>query len=487
MTLDIAVISLVMHSFEGYGVPFFAEYLWLTVGNGFRYGYKVTVLCALLTFFAFILVVVTTQYWLDQPLLMVTCLILLSVIPLYVAIMLKRLQVEKQRAEIANQEKSRFIANISHEIRTPLNAVSGFSELLDETHDEAYMKRLIRGIQSSARSLTQLVDGVLEFSRIEAGCIEIENRPYEMEALLDSIKSVFTLQAEEKGIQFSCDIDSSVPPVILGDANRLRQILVNLVGNAMKFTDTGYIRLWVSKQHGQQQGSIIRFEVQDSGIGIREDMQPYIFDRFRQADDSAQRAHGGTGLGTAIARHLVELMGGKIGLESEYGHGSTFWFTIPCLSGPDVDLSRAADQDQAEAGQLLGDANGIRILVAEDNEMNRHVFRGMLKKLGVSASFAESGHVALRKLLQDKFDLVMLDIQMPGMSGFDVISHYNEGTDTSERIPIVIVTGDATAEIRAQCDQLGVSRFLAKPVELNELRRVVSELVCFRDEATAPV
>jgi len=487
MTLDIAVISLVMHSFEGYGVPFFAEYLWLTVGNGFRYGYKVTVLCALLTFFAFILVVVTTQYWLDQPLLMVTCLILLSVIPLYVAIMLKRLQVEKQRAEIANQEKSRFIANISHEIRTPLNAVSGFSELLDETHDEAYMKRLIRGIQSSARSLTQLVDGVLEFSRIEAGCIEIENRPYEMEALLDSIKSVFTLQAEEKGIQFSCDIDSSVPPVILGDANRLRQILVNLVGNAMKFTDTGYIRLWVSKQHGQQQGSIIRFEVQDSGIGIREDMQPYIFDRFHQADDSAQRAHGGTGLGTAIARHLVELMGGKIGLESEYGHGSTFWFTIPCLSGPDVDLSRAADQDQAEAGQLLGDANGIRILVAEDNEMNRHVFRGMLKKLGVSASFAESGHIALRKLLQDRFDLVMLDIQMPGMSGFDVISHYNEGTDTSERIPIVIVTGDATAEIRAQCDQLGVSRFLAKPVELNELRRVVSELVCFRDEATAPV
>ena len=416
-----------------------------------------------------------------------TGVVILTLVPFYVAILLRRLQSEKIRAEAANREKSRFIANISHEIRTPLNAVAGFSQLLNDAHDEAYMKRLIRGIQSSARSLTLLVDGVLEFSRIEAGCIEVESRPFEMEALLDSIKSVFTLQAEEKGVQFSCDIDSRVPPVILGDVNRLRQILVNLVGNAMKFTDTGYIRLWVSKQHDQQQGSIIRFEVQDSGIGIREDMQPYIFDRFRQADDSAQRAHGGAGLGTAIARHLVELMGGQIGLESEYGQGSTFWFTIPCLPAPDVDLSGTDDLDQAVAGHLLGEGNGIRILVAEDNEMNRHVFRGMLKKLGVTASFAESGQIALRKLLQDKFDLVMLDIQMPGMSGFDVISQYHEDTDASERIPIVIVTGDATAEIRDQCDQLGVSRFLAKPVELNELRRVVSELVCFRDEAHVPV
>jgi CheY-like chemotaxis protein len=216
-------------------------------------------------------------------------------------------------------------------------------------------------------------------------------------------------------------------------------------------------------------------------------MQPYIFDRFRQADDSAQRAHGGTGLGTAIARHLVELMGGQIGLESEYGHGSTFWFTIPCRVGDALGLSASADQGQAIAGQLLADGNNIRVLVAEDNEMNRHVFRGMLRKLGVSASFAESGHVALSKLLQDSFDLVMLDIQMPGMSGFDVISQYHEGTNISERIPIVIVTGDVTAEIRAQCDRLGVSRFLAKPVELSELRRVVSELVCFRDEAPVPV
>jgi two-component system sensor histidine kinase RpfC len=488
MTLDVIVISLVMHSFGKYGVPLFAEYLWLTVGNGFRYGYKVTILCALLTFFAFLLVVATTQFWLEQPLLVVTCLILLSVIPLYVAVMLKRLQDEKQRAEIANREKSRFIANISHEIRTPLNAVAGFSELLDGAKDKAYMTRLINGIQNSSRSLTALVDGILEFSKIEAGHIEVEYRPFDVRELLESIESVFSLQADKKGIKYSCEIDANVPPLILGDLNRLRQILVNLVGNAIKFTDSGYIKLLLTKQTDQHKDSIIRFEVEDSGVGIKEELIPHIFERFRQADDSAQRTHSGTGLGTAIAKHLVELMGGQIGLESQYGRGSTFWFSIPCEVGPAGDISMASGQEPEEAGQLLlSDGDKIRVLVAEDNEMNRQVFRGMLTKLGISAIFADSGPVALGKLLHDRFDLVMLDIQMPGMSGFDVISHYNEDTDVSERAPIVIVTGDATTDIKAQCNQLGVSRFLTKPVELYDLQRVISELVFRKGEVPASV
>ncbi len=487
MALDILMTSVYLNILSEYGAPLFAVYLWVIIGNGFRFGVEYLLASAVLSIAGFLWVANNSSYWGELPAIVATGVVILAVVPGYVAVLLRRLQTEKIRAEAANREKSRFIANISHEIRTPLNAVAGFSELLDETYDKAYMQRLIKGIQSSARSLAMLVDGVLEFSRIEAGRIDVECVPFEMEELLDGIRSVFSLQAENKGIRFSCEIDPGVPPVILGDVNRLRQVLVNLVGNAMKFTDTGYISLRLAKQRDQQQGDIIRFEVQDSGIGIRQDIQPYIFDRFRQADDSARRAHGGTGLGTAIARHLVELMGGQIGLESEYGQGSTFWFTIPCQVSTDTGMSAAIAKEQPLAGQLPGEGKAIRVLVADDNEMNRHVFRGMLRKLGITASFAESGPVALGKLLQDRFDLVMLDIQMPGMSGFDVIARYHEDTAAPDRVPIVIVTGDATADIQAQCHQLGVSRYLIKPVELGELRRVVTELAGFNGHAAVPV
>jgi two-component system sensor histidine kinase RpfC len=487
MVLDVLMTSMCLYYFSEYGAPLFVVYLWVTIGNGFRYGIEYLLTSALLSIIGFLWVATNSSFWSDLPAMVATGVVVMTVVPVYMAVLLKRLQTEKTRAEVANRE-SRFIANISHEIRTPLNAVAGFSELLDGAKDKAYMTRLINGIQNSSRSLTALVDGVLEFSKIEAGVIEVEYRPFDVRELLESIESVFSLQADKKGIKYSCEIDANVPPLILGDLNRLRQILVNLVGNAIKFTDSGYIKLLLTKQTDQHKDSIIRFEVEDSGVGIKEELIPHIFERFRQADDSAQRTHSGTGLGTAIAKHLVELMGGQIGLESQYGRGSTFWFSIPCEVGPAGDISMASGQEPEEAGQLLlSDGDKIRVLVAEDNEMNRQVFRGMLTKLGISAIFADSGPVALGKLLHDRFDLVMLDIQMPGMSGFDVISHYNEDTDVSERAPIVIVTGDATTDIKAQCNQLGVSRFLTKPVELYDLQRVISELVFRKGEVPASV
>ncbi|MGB5604989.1 MAG: ATP-binding protein [Gammaproteobacteria bacterium] len=477
MILDVMLVCVLLHALEEYGVPFFAVYLWLTVGNGFRYGYRKLMLCAVLSLSGFLVVIATTTFWREEALFSITGIILLSVIPFYVSFMLKRLQREKERAEIANREKTRFLANISHEIRTPLNALVGFSGLLANPGESSRQARYIEGIQDAASSLLALVDGVLDFSRIESGVVALETAPVNIKEITASIYRMLSMQAEKNGNSIAYRIDPDVPRVIMCDANRLRQVLINLLGNAIKFTRNGHIQLTITRAATQQANCVIRFDVQDTGAGIEEDFQPYIFDRFRQADDSAQRRHGGAGLGTAIARHLVELMGGKIGLQSRIGHGSCFWFTLPCSLPPeDCLLSGSPAAGPATGSLLTPDGRRISVLVAEDSEMNRHVYRGMFGLLGIKATYADSGPVALEKLKTESPDVMILDIQMPGMSGQDVIRKYHARTAVSARVPIIIVTGDATADIQDECERLGVSSFLTKPVELDRLGGVIADL-----------
>ena len=473
---DIGATSFSMLSLGEYGAPLFAAFTWITIGNGFRYGINYLVFCTLLSVAGFVLVALKSPFWAGMPTLLWAGLIVLTVVPTYVAVLLARLESQKVKAEIASREKSRFIANISHEIRTPLNAVVGFSNLLSKPCDADNQLRYIKGIRGSAKSLLALVDGVLEFSRIEAGHIDLEHRPLCLQELMMSISGMFSLQAESKGISFTCDIHPDVPQVIMGDENRLRQILINLAGNAIKFTEAGKVAITLAFDSSAQDGKTIQFAVSDTGIGIKEAVQPFIFERFRQADDTAQRHYGGTGLGTAIAKHLAELMGGRIGLDSEYGRGSRFWFTIPC----ELPAARQTALDDTCTNSpeplLLHNGSRIRALVAEDSEINRHVFSGLLDFLGVDAMFAESGPLALQKHEDKKSDLVILDVQMPGMSGLDVIRYYHASTNVSERIPIMIVTGDATVEIQEECWQLGVRAFLTKPVELEKLHSAIAEI-----------
>jgi two-component system, sensor histidine kinase RpfC len=604
MSLDVVVISMMMHSFKEYGIPFFAEYLWLIVGNGFRYGYKEAIFCTLISITSFIFVVITTAFWKDEILLTITCVILLTVIPSYVSIMLKRLQYEMQRAESANNEKSRFLANISHELRTPLNAIVGFSGLIDKMPEESEKSRLIKRIQDASVSLLALVDDVLDFSRIETGHMELVNENINIYSLVFSVQGMFETQAMQKGIELAVTISPSVAPFMTGDEKRLRQVLVNLVGNAVKFTQNGKVsvRLDNSKMDCCH---ALQVEVIDTGEGIPVNAQKYIFDRFRQADDSVSRRHGGAGLGTSIAKHLVELMGGEIDLESEPGRGSRFWFRIPCekpphthgivlnfpvntvivlvtedvrckkrilrlldeisisnttiktLSSRDMDnytsgggmahcyiADCASLNDDAISGlpvrhwnndscyiALAGEAHdrymlldsgyeqvsyslcelrnslfyvasklgtcmisdgsntwhspshskeGRRILIAEDSDMNRQVFKGILEYLGLVVVFANSGIEALKRLKEDVFDLFIVDIQMPGMSGFEVITRYKSLYPEDARIPIVVVTGDVTREVQDECIELGVDRFLSKPVESEKMRKVVTELLSCR-------
>ena len=472
--IDIGSITICLILFSEYGMPLFVVYLWVIIGNGFRYGFRELVFCTFLSTLGFLIVVNLVPYWINDVYVAAAGFMLLSMIPFYIGILLKRLQKEKERAEIANLEKSRFLANVSHELRTPLNAVIGFSELLGNPDSQVSQQRLVGGIKNSARSLLSLVEGVLDFSRIETGRVDLVEKLLDLHALIESVCAMFLLEAERKGLTLLHDINHEVPRYILGDEHRLRQVLVNLIGNAIKFTDVGEIRVRVEKISGGCEGMQVRFVIDDTGIGISEDARPYVFERFRQVDDSAQRHYGGAGLGTAISRHLVEAMGGEIGLESQYGKGSRFWFTLPCKV-PCV-TTQESDSTTGEMQSLVRKkGQPLRVLVAEDSEINREVFAGQFAILGVTPLLVDSGDAALDAIAKKDVDVMILDIQMPGMSGLDVIREYYQRTDARDRVPIIVITGDATEDIRAECNQLGVHSFLAKPVALDKLHALLLE------------
>jgi two-component system sensor histidine kinase RpfC len=474
MVSDVGATSFAILYLGEYGAPIFAVYPWVTIGNGFRYGINYLVLCAVLSLCGFLFIATNNPYLSGASPLVWAGVLILAVVPVYTAVLLRRLENEKSKAIMANIEKSRFLANVSHELRTPLNAVIGFSELLGNPESGTCQRRLVTGIKHSARSLLSLVEGVLDFSRIEAGHIDLVEKPMDLHTLLESVAALFSLEAEKKGLSLMYYLDPGLPRYIRGDEDRLRQILVNLVGNAVKFTDVGKIHIRAEKTANGLADDLIRFEIEDTGIGISDMAKPYVFERFRQVDDSARRQYGGTGLGTAISRRLVEAMGGDIGFESRYGEGSSFWFTTPCKS-PSVTVPEPGDISSATGSLVTGNRRPLRVLIAEDSAINRLVFNEQCSVLGVSPVLVDSGVAALETLANEPVDVMILDIQMPGMSGLDVIRNYHEKTDVADRVPVVVITGDATGDVQAECEQLGVHAFLAKPVQLDKLRAVLLE------------
>ena len=387
--------------------------------------------------------------------------------------MLKRLQLEMEKAKQANKEKSRFLANISHEIRTPLNAIVGFSSMLDKVDDEEQKKMMVRHINDASKSLMDLVEGVLDFSRIESGQVKIKQSRVDLRSLLASIEGMFSLQASKKGVKYTTNIAGNIPRCVVGDTQRLRQVLVNLIGNAVKFTDEGEVNITVEMDDFDKNKSMIRFDVSDTGPGIKGRVQGAIFERFKQADDSARRLHGGTGLGTAIAKNLVELMGGEIGLKSTYGKGSCFWFMVP-LSTYTSDGAQPEPVDEPLGEEKAITPCGLsRVLIAEDSEINRYVYFSMFQYFGIDAEYVETGAAALQRLQEKHFDLLILDMQMPGMSGVDVLNRYYAVTPDRDRVPVAVISGDATEDVRQECERLGVKAFLAKPVGVDEMRELL--------------
>jgi two-component system sensor histidine kinase RpfC len=600
------------------GAPLYVAYLWTTFGNGFRYGkpylYNSLVWSAL--GFGFVLVV--NDYWIENRTTGIGLLIGMVVLSLYVAKLVTRVFDSLHRAEAANQAKRRFLSTVSHEMRTPLNAIVGMNDLLRDTPLNTEQAEMVKAMHEASRSMLKLIEDVLDISKIEAGKVNIEETDFDLHSLVNGTAGVLAPQAEIRGLQFRAHVMPEVAHALRGDPYHLRQVLYNLIGNGIKFTQAGWVTLTVSSLGESEHAVRLRFAIEDTGIGIAAEAQERIFESFVQADDSTTRRYGGTGLGTTISKQLVEMMGGQIGLSSTPGKGSTFWFELPfkkqAAQAPETSLRLndirimllgfgepellALEQDlgtwgarpervaSAEAGaarlaeaQSLGhpyhlvllrempdkepqamlaklrghrnprtppvvlctpgvsqvrsadalaagfvavlelpfktrllfnvihsatavqggqegvislsdyyaarDANKRRyqILVAEDNAVNQRVIVGILERAGHRVRVVSDGEQALDVLENERFDVVIMDLNMPELGGLDAARAYRFMDPDATQVPIIMLSADVTAEAMKECEDAGIDAFLPKPIEARRLLDTIANLIAKRSHA----
>ena len=390
--LDLGSLSVLMFHTGEEVVPLFLIYLWVILGNGFRYGLMNLYVAQGIAITGFSVVVLFGEFWQQHRSFGISLWLMLCLLPLYAAFLIKKLQAAIAMAKQANEAKSRFLANMSHELRTPLNGVIGMGELLRETRLNFEQKELVSTMHSSANALLELIENVLDIAKIEAGKVSIESKDFDLHNMVNSVIYMLSPMGEKKDVAVSCAFDPETPFALRGDQQHLRQVLINLINNAIKFTENGSVKLSVGQVESEENSPRIRFEVADTGIGIEQEDLPSIFDDFTQAHSNTRTSIGGTGLGTTISKELVELMDGEIGVQSEIGVGSTFWFEIP--------FQLSADQETSISDNHV-------LLLAQ--ETTADLIRPSLQHWNVEFDWVRSSPRALSQMIKAKDDATPYD------------------------------------------------------------------------------